>query len=1061
MAVLYVALLGRLQLIHGSVRIEHFRTRKSALLLAYLSYYSHRQHSREELADLYWPELAMDAARHNLRQAVSTLRRYLEPDPAERGSLLRCNNTHIQLDPTRVQTDVDEFRALLDQGRREPEAHQRALLLERAVSLYAGDLLPGYYEEWVLAERRDLSLACTQALQRLWEHYRAEGDTRHALEKALQAARFDPYNEVAHHAVMTLFQASNQPERAITHYRSFAQRLQEELGSGPSAALSALADRIALDLAAFPISAIASGAQKNLVSDRDLLGSETPRSDVADAASRLNSGLPRSEASFFGRESEVQRILALLKAARLVTLTGLGGSGKTRLAVEIGRTLAAESGDSLCFVPLTDVVTAAEILPAILAALESALSGGERSFSSDTDPLRQLKDRVRRPTLLILDNFEHLVQEGSALIQTLLEGCENLTLLVTSRVPLALTSEHVYPVRPLEVPSATQTLPDLLCNPSFQLFVNRAQARCPDFRATPQNASAIAQLCAELDGLPLALELAAARIVTLTPAQIRRQLASGEGRFQLLVSRHRDRQQRHGSLQVALEWSCLQLPPAIQRLFARLSVLQGSWTAEAAGAIGGLTAREAMEALEELCLCSLITPLPPGADEYDAAAPQSFSMLETLREYGRQRLSAEETRLTAQRHADFFLDRAEQNRREEALDTNRWLARLRHDEANLIAALEWCFSPLGDEAVGMRLCIALVSYWRHRGLFKTAWRYLERALASERSAENELVKARLLQAASYFASMLSNPAALTLGRACVALRRTQGDPLALAQALHNLGHYSWLQADYVEAERNHREALALRQQEGDRAGMALSYNGLGSVAWERGDVATARQCWTQNLTLSHAGQDESGVAAALLNLCLLALEEESWDRALALSTEALAIYTRKEEAHATGLAHCMMARAAGGAGRHSISDTHFRASLSIMERTGSTMAVAGVLLQQACMARHRNDTEAARRLLRQSAESMLPFADLSVFTWIHEFGLLACSTGNLLYGVRLLACVERAASSRFRLHPSERKRQDACLAHARLLLSEADYVRAWEEGQALSWQEAIGLALTL
>lgn len=1070
MAIIHVSLLGRLRLTQGDTQTDSFRTRKTALLLAHLTYFSHRQHSREEFADLYWPELPADSARHNLRQTISTLRRYVEPEPSHRGVVLRSNHTYLQLDPAFVHSDVAAFVTLLNQVRTESSSSERLVLLERATALYVGELLPGFYDEWILAERQHLSVAYVQALQWLWEHHHSNGDTFQALEHALRAAQYDPYNETAHHAVMTFFQASRQPERAMAHYEAFAQRIRDELSNTPSSALQALADHIGRELSSSPPSAsyFPSSRSETTASRRNRgfdLFAPDDHSDPLNATNAQTlrtaptSSLPLSLTAFFGREQELQRIVLLLKVVRLLTLTGLGGSGKTRLALEAGRSMEVAFAGTVCFVPLADVLDAEGILPAVLDALHTA-SAPENERPVCSNPLTQVKEFLKRqPTLLILDNFEHLAAEGGALIGALLEQCANLACLITSRLPLGLANEQIFALRSLEAPATTQSLAGLVSNPAVQLFVNRVQARQSDFRLTSQNAGTVAQLCADLEGLPLALELAAARIGTFTPAQMRGQLAGGDGRFRLLVSRHRDRGHRHHSLQTALDGSFLLLPADQQRFFACLSALHGAWTAEAAQALcAGIDAEEVLEAL---CLCSLVIPITSEENERYCDAAQTFSILETLRQYGRQRLSDAEAHDAAQHHALYFLRRAEDGTAREPVDRDLWYARTHNEEANMLAALEWCFGSEGDERIGVRLSVALSPYWRWRGLFTTAWRYLERSMAAPSLEENALMKANVLQAASSFAGLLYNPISPTLGRECVALRRTQNDPLALAQALHNLGHDCWLQADFASAEKHHLEALALRREHGDTAGMAHSYNCLGSVAWTRGAPAPAQQYWAQNLTLSHAAQDESGVAAALLNLALIALDAEEWDRAQALSEEALMIYTQKNDMHCMGRAYGLVARATGFAGRISLSDMHFSAALSIMETIGDVGSVAGAILQQACVARHRGDVEATRRLLRQSVQLIIPIANVSILTWIHEFGLLACKTDDLYIAVQMHAHVEQAVTARCRLHPSEQKRQDACLTHARNHLAEADYARAWSHGQAMLWQEAIGLALTV
>jgi predicted ATPase len=387
--------------------------------------------------------------------------------------------------------------------------------------------------------------------------------------------------------------------------------------------------------------------------------------------------LPVQFTRFFGREDELTRLEEILleEKPHLLTLTGPGGSGKTRLALEAARQLIEPFGGAVWFVPLQDLTDPGLLPGAIAASLRLPRL-------PQVEPLEQVVEVLsRQPSLLVLDNFEHLLGSGLmvndsmvygstinhqpsaiSLVRTLLERVPSLTLLITSRQVLNLTGEREFYVSPLPTPGGEDTPEWLLRCPSVQLFVDRAQKVRPDFQVTPANAPAVSELCYRLEGIPLALELAAARVQVLTPVQM---LAQLEHRFDFLVSRKRDEARRHQTLRAAMDWSYQLLSPELQRFFARLSVFRGGWTLEAAAAVASdewqvtsdespITSHQspvisnALDTLAQLQECSLVQAEEAGAE-------MRFRMLETLREYAGEQLASEEQAALRERHADYFL----------------------------------------------------------------------------------------------------------------------------------------------------------------------------------------------------------------------------------------------------------------------------------------------------------------------------------------------------------------------------------------------------------------------
>ena len=370
---------------------------------------------------------------HNLSQALSTLRRYLEPTPGDKGRVLCATHTHVSLNPHVIAVDVAEFEALLALAERDLTSQTRSEHLASAIALYAGELLPGSYEEWVMQERERLRGRFAQALLQLAEHVGGQGDCEQAIDLALRAAQQDAYSEPAHFALIRWCLASGQNGSAWTHFAAFEARLAEDLRAAPSAALLALIQRGKRNVVA---------SVPNAFHSMKPVASLRPKApaDVTPAPAVIIR-MPLMLTAFFGREAEIREADTILTSARLLTLTGPGGSGKTRLALEIGRSLAAKF-DMVVFVSLADVADDADILPAVADALTTAFSSAAGSETSPPAPPQDMIAYIKtllaaRKSLLILDNFEHLT-EGAHVVSALLAHCS--TFFMPGHIPSAAIS---------------------------------------------------------------------------------------------------------------------------------------------------------------------------------------------------------------------------------------------------------------------------------------------------------------------------------------------------------------------------------------------------------------------------------------------------------------------------------------------------------------------------------------------------------------------------------------------------------------------------------------------
>ena len=706
---LQIELFGGLKAQSGERAIARFRTQKEGALFAYLAYHSQRPHLREQIAEMLWPDAEPEAGRNRLKQTLSTLRRQLEPPGVADNSVLIADRIHVRLNPAAFSTDAQEFEKNLKIASRAdaPDAKDAALL--RAVELYRGELLPDYYEDWILTERQRLSDAFVAAVRALIPGLEAKREFEPALDLARRALAADPYFEEAHGDLMRLLARLGRPGEALRHYRQLETILEEQLDAKPGAELRQMQAQIARgDFSAAP-TAKKEPAPAVPIAPVENAAALPVASGPAPTDTRhlTPDTLPLALNRFFGRETEITRLAALLTGdsdavnshapVRLVTVTGPGGCGKSRIVIESARRLAAHFEGAVWFAALADVADPRQMADAVADAL-----GIAREVSGE--PMDAIVKHIgEKRALLILDNMEQLLAadnprfklrnpkapDGAAFVWRLLSLVPNLTCLVTSRLALELNGEQDFPLLPLPVPDLLSADPETLReSPSVRLFVDRAQAATPDFQLTPRNAEAVATLCAKLDGIPLALELAAARVRVFSPAQMLGQLAR---RFDFLVSRQRNATERHRGMRAAIEWSFFHLPPELRDFFVRLSVFRGGWTIASAQAICGPDAENeddafyfATESLSQLRVHSLII-----AEE--AEGEYRFRMLETLREYAQEHLESSAAAETKRRHADYFTGLAQEAEPHfSSAEQPVWMARLAAEYDNFQAALNYC-----------------------------------------------------------------------------------------------------------------------------------------------------------------------------------------------------------------------------------------------------------------------------------------------------------------------------------------------------------------------------------
>ena len=682
-------------------------TRKTQALLAYLALPVGQVHTRERLAALLWGDMPDAQARGNLRQALSRVRNAL-PRPVRSAVVFRGSG--VALDAAMVDVDAAAFERRVAEG--SPAA------LEQAASLYRGDLLAGLalaehaFEEWLTAERERLHELAMQALGRLLARHQAAGEAEPAVQTALRLLALDPLQEPVHRVVMQLYAGLGRRGAALRQYQLCVDVLKRELRTQPEAETTRLYQEI---LASRPASVV--GTESAAAPDDAPAIPDLP--PLVPAAGRPLSNLPAPSSELIGREAGLAEVIDLVKAHRLVTLTGAGGVGKTRLGLQGARELLSSFADGVWVTELAPLSDPELVSVTVATSLGLALPAGAGS------PDRVAAALGGRHLLLVLDNCEHVIEAAARMAEALLRAGPYAHVFATSREPLHAPGEYVYRVPSLEVPSADVADPgDLLQAAAVKLFVARARAVAIRFTPDAGSAAIAGAICRRLDGIPLAIELAAARMATLGLEELAARL---DDRFRLLTGGHRTALPRQQTLRATLDWSYELLPKPERLVLRHLAVFVGGFTLAAASAVATgaeLGAPEIVDGVTALVEKSLVA--------VDVEGPVTrYRLLETTRAYALEKLAdSGELDPVARRHAEYYRDLFERAEAEwEVRPTHDWLDVYGRQIDNVRAALDWAFSPSGDAALGVALTADAVPLWFQQSLMRECRGRVERALA--------------------------------------------------------------------------------------------------------------------------------------------------------------------------------------------------------------------------------------------------------------------------------------------------------------------------------------------
>lgn len=631
-----VRMLGGFRLEGGSMVLTRLRTRKAGSLLAYLAYFKNRPHPREVLADTFWPDSDPDAGRKSLSVALSEIRRHIEPDGTHAGEILHADRLCVQLDPALVSTDVAAFNAAFRSAHRAETDEHRVRYLTSCVDRYTGPLLPGHYDGWIPAEQARLSDRWCAAARDLALLIHGAGATDRAIALLRACVARDPLCEELHLQLIRLYAANGQAAGALRQFADLEAALAGAYDARPSSeALALIASlRSRSDTAPPTVRSPPTGedgGSEPLQSRAAVSASETcralPKRVQRSGLARvdLSSALPLTR--FFGRECEIRQLIAMTQAegTRLITVTGAGGCGKTRLALQALGAAHDRLDRPVHFISLAHLSDTSTLHQRILAHLQPCGDAAPDALVAVADLLEAA------PAILILDNFEHLTAAGAPMVRTLLTRVPSTICVVTSRQRLNLSGEEELWLAPLDIPDEECPLERLEQYACVQLFVDRARSARPDFRLTPRNERDVCRLSRQLEGLPLAIELAASHAQALTPLQM---IARMEDRFGFLVGRGPETDARHSSMREVMDASYLDLSPQLRTALIRLAHARGDWSADTAVAALHADAQDPLPILMGLRDWSLLF-----AREVDDE--MVFRMPESVREYALTRAATE------------------------------------------------------------------------------------------------------------------------------------------------------------------------------------------------------------------------------------------------------------------------------------------------------------------------------------------------------------------------------------------------------------------------------------
>ena len=919
--------------------------------------------AREQLCFLLWPDSPEAAARRNLVVLLNHLRRALP-----REDVVLTTTDAVGLDRSIAGCDALELAEALTEATAAGSLERLATAVER----WRGPFLDGFtlpdageFEAWLLRERESWQRRYLDALTTLIQGFTTQGAYPAAIAAAHRYLEADETAESVHRQLIALYALTGDRATALRQYERCSVVLDRELGVEPDsetrAVYKAIRDARTLSPAKpprLPAGAAAEDTAPPAEGTASARAAEPAVPPVPPAARPQPAALPAPATPLLGRDTALSlaRTALLEQGVRLLTVSGPGGTGKTRLAIEVARRLRPEFPDGVVFVPLAAVQDSCQVAAAIARACGLVEAG-------QTPPQELLTTHLQeRRILLVLDNCEHVLA-ATPLIATLLAAADGLSVLATSRVRLNLSGEHTLPLPPLPLPDpqALPPLDELAEQPAVALLVARARAADPQFQLSEANAAHLAAICVRLDGLPLALELAAGRLKLLSPARL---LGRLERRLAAIDRGPRDLPERQQTLRATIAWSERLLSAGAQALFARLAVFVDGFCLEAAEAVcgGACTGGQPVEdVLETLCDTHLVNC------HRDSDGEPRFVMLETVREYALEQLAAEDAVAeTGRRHAAYFAELAEQAAEEARGPMAGWvLRRIDTDHANVQAAITWAIEH-NDTATAMRLTASLERFWLTRGLLSHGRRMVEQALApaddeaGAGAGEWTALRARSHQVAGALASSQGDfPASRRHMEEAARLWRGLGRSRELAGALLALSYAASLTGDRSQSQESWQEGEDLAHELASPAAVAALAQRRGREARQNADPATAHFWLDAALTHARRAGDPLLLIHRLLDIVPVTLASGNHAAAHAQAEEALQL--SRELGHRVAEAQVLneLGETARCRDAYDVAAASYCESLRLWREAGNRSDVPRLLHNLGYVALRRGDLDSA------------------------------------------------------------------------------------------------------
>jgi predicted ATPase/DNA-binding SARP family transcriptional activator len=846
---LIFSLLGRLQIEHRQLGAITLTNRKAIGLLAYLLIESDHEHSREFLLGLLWPDLPTPAAQNNLRVTWAYLRKALGTSDSDAQPYLTGNWLALRFNPlSDYELDVARFGALIEACRVHSHADQEdcaecAARLTQALELVRGEFLEEFsldaseqFDDWLLIQREHFRLQVTSALEQLAAFHERAGQLTEAESAIRRLLKYDPLNESAYRQLMGVLARADQRSAALDVYETCRRVLATELGLAPTVETVTLAEQI--------------------------------RAQAPFESHVTHVDLPPVLTRFFGRQQESARLVDFLsrRTVRLVTLAGPGGVGKTRLAIEVAHRMAGVFAHDICFVQLAGVADEKSVDDEVAAVLRLPTNTGRSSSGAILDYLRD------RTMLLVLDNCEHLVKACARLVQTLCRDAAGLTVLATSRIPLHLDEEHVVRLEPFTTPAINAVerigVAEALSFDSVQLFTDRAAQALLQFKLSEANVLAVVRICQQLDGIPLAIEIAAAQARALPIEAIAERL---DQRFDWLTRQVGETLPRQRTLHTLIDWSYELLSARGRSVLRRLAIFAGGWTLEAAEAVCTL-GDPCPESLAELVDHSLVVF---GAD----AKRQRYSMHETIRQFAQEQLRGDDQEADArERHARYYaqlVTRKAENPAGQSLPERLRIVQEDHD--NLRAAFEWLLAHDGEQALGLVAQLGTnLNFWELGGFFQEGRRWLQSALEQTQWLVS-IQRAHALLAASELSSAISDfEYGLQCARQAQDLFQQLGDQRGEIDACLKHCELAELAGKFANLQAQAEEALQMAERISYTAGIAKARVVLGTIAFYAGENQAAIQYVLPSIALWRELERPFDLATALNRLASALLENHEY-----------------------------------------------------------------------------------------------------------------------------------------------------------------------------------------